>query len=128
MKKIYIILLVILNIFALIGFVSSIIYLITYIKYKKYEPFLEKTIYNDIHCGKLSCFPDIIDLPFPTFEKDNYNQDIAKYCIYLIQRIYDAVDNDSKFIPPKGVKVEKEINYDKTLFSVICSYQNNILL
>jgi hypothetical protein len=128
MKKIYIILLVILNIFALIGFVSSIIYLITYIKYKKYEPFLEKTIYNDIHCGKLSCFPDIIDLPFPTFEKDNYIQDIAKYCIYLIQRIYDAVDNDSKFIPPKGVKVEKEINYDKTLFSVICSYQNNIII
>ena len=128
MKKNYIILLVILHIFAFIGFVSSIIYIITYIKYKKYEPFLEKTMYNDIHCGKLSCFPDIIDLPFPVFEKDNYNQDIAKYCIYLIYRIYDAVDKDSKFIPPKGLKVEKEINNDKSLFNVICSYQNNIII
>jgi triacylglycerol lipase len=127
MKTLAIILLILINILALIGFIYIIGTIIGYIKYEKYKPAIDIANTNNIHCGKPICFPDIIDLPFPSFDT-NYNQNIAKYCIYLIQRIYKSVDENTNYIKPSQLTTEIKLNYDGKLFGVISTYQDNIII
>lgn len=127
MKPGHIILLVIINILAFVGLIYIIGTIIGYIKYEKYKHAIDITFKNKIHCSKLDCFPDILDLPFPSFDT-NYNQDIAKYCIYLIQKIYKSIDDNSNYIKPSQLTTQVKINYDSKLFAVISTYQDNIMI
>lgn len=127
MKTLHIILLVLINILAIVGLIYIIGTIIGYIRYEKYKPAIYFSGINNIHCGKLTCFPDMIDLPFPSFDT-NYNQNIAKYCIYLIQRIYISVAENTNYIKPSQLTTEIKLNYDGELFGVISSYQDNIII
>lgn len=127
MKIGYIILLILINIIAFIGFIYIVGSIIAYMRYNKYEPAINIAAFNDIHCGKETCFPDIIDLSFPSFNTD-YDQNIAKYCIYLIQRIYKSVTDNSDYISPTNLKTQIKLNYNGKLFGVISTNNNSIII
>ena len=119
--------LIILNIIGFIGFIYIVGSIIVYMKYNKYDPAINVAAFNNIHCGKKTCFPDIIDLPFPSFNTD-YDQNIAKYCIYLIQRIYKSVTDNSDYITPNNLKTQIKLNYNGKLFGVISTNNNSIII
>jgi len=129
MNKLYIILLIILNILALIGVIYIIISIIGYFKVKNYELFISKTFRNKIHCGKLDCYPELINVDIPMFST-NYDKKMAIYCIDIIKRIYDTIDNNNKLILPKNVNLKTTIKYKSKegIFGIICTNKDNILL
>jgi predicted lipase len=123
MKTIDIILLCILIFLAMIGIVFIISSIFLYIKSKRIAPFVEKVFRNKIHCGQINCDPKIIDRDVPKFDI-KYNQDIAKYCIDLIQRLYNNIDT-GKLIRPKDLKNELEIDYSKNEGIIGAIWSNN---
>ena len=130
MKTFIIILLLSLLCFlSIIGIAYIITSVYAFIFYNRYKNAIFKSFYNTIHCGENECNMDINYLSnVPIFKKD-YNKDMAKYCINLIQIIYDNYNNyDLK--SPEGIKKEISLSYDdkNNIFAVLWSTSDTLFI
>lgn len=102
MKNIFIGILVI---FGIIFIIISIIKIIYFFKYK--EAFYYSFV-NNIQCDKNACIPETsFEESTVNFNKE-YDKTMAKYCINLIQILY----NNNYSVPPKGLSEEITLKYN----------------
>ena len=121
--------------FSIIGFLTLCISIYLAIIGKK-----NSNAFNQIWFNTLKCYPNIecpitiTDFPVPTPITEDYSTDLARYCAYLIVRIYQASNTKSKIIEPKNIKNEMifyniDNGLDKLLpFGVIWSDKSSDIL
>lgn len=99
----------------IVGFIVILIIaatmLITYIK--NMTNAVNSSLYNKFHCGEIYCYERPKDLVLPEKIPTTYDPSFARYCADLVVRIEQPLyDKNAKVIPPKNMKMIKEI-YEK---------------